>query len=58
MSTSVSYFHRSYSNHLVNKNLDVTPSDYDPYCITVPVDPRLPGSGNRLCGFYDIKMDL
>src|SRR5262249_40069140 len=30
--------------------------DFDPYCITTPVDARLPGGGNqRICGLYDIK---
>jgi hypothetical protein len=37
-------------------NERVTPADFDPYCITPPVDPRLPGGGgNQICGFYDIK---
>ena len=36
----------------------VTPADFDPYCITVPTDSRLPNSGQQLCGFYDIKPAL
>src|SRR4029077_5000940 len=29
---------------------------YDPYCLTAPVDPRLPGGGgNQICGLFDIK---
>ncbi len=44
---------------LVTDNLNVTPADYDPYCITVPVDSRLPGGGgNRLCGLYDVNPAL
>jgi hypothetical protein len=32
------------------------PQDHDSYCVTVPVDSRLPGSGgNQLCGFYDLS---
>ena len=34
----------------------VTPADYDPFCITAPVDSRLPnGGGYQVCGLYDIK---
>ena len=37
-------------------NLAVTAADYDPFCITAPVDPRLPGGGgNQICGLYDLK---
>ena len=43
----------------VTDNLRVTPADYDPYCITAPVDRRLPGGGgNQLCGLYDVKPAL
>ena len=34
----------------------VTAADYDPFCVTVPTDPRLPGGGgNQICGLYDVK---
>jgi hypothetical protein len=40
----------------VTENTQVGPNDYDEFCITSPVDPRLPGGGGQnLCGFYDIK---
>ena len=40
----------------VTENTLVGPNDYDEFCITSPVDPRLPGGGGQnLCGFYDIK---
>ena len=40
----------------VTDNQLVTPEDYDPFCITAPVDPRLPdGGGYQVCGLYDIK---
>jgi hypothetical protein len=36
-------------------NLEVTPQDYDTYCIPAPVDPRLPGGGGyQVCGLYDV----
>jgi hypothetical protein len=55
ISASAGYFHRTYGNFTVTDNLQVTPSDFDEYCITVPVDPNLPGGGgNQLCGLYDV----
>jgi hypothetical protein len=37
-------------------NVAVTPADFDPYCVTAPVDPRLPGGGGyQVCGLYDVK---
>jgi hypothetical protein len=52
---TVGYFRSWYGNFTVTDNLLVTPADYDPFCVTVPVDPRLPGGGgNQLCGAYDL----
>ena len=40
-------------------NLALNPEDYDPYCITAPVDSRLPnGGGYEVCGLYDIDPAL
>jgi hypothetical protein len=59
MAVNAAYFRRSYGNITVTDNLLVTPADYDPYCITSPVDSRLPGGGgNQLCGLYDVKPSL
>jgi hypothetical protein len=43
---------------LVTDNLLVTPADYDQFCVTVPADSRLPNSGERLCGLYDLRPAL
>ncbi len=59
VSVNAGYFWRSYGNFTVTNNQAVTPTDYDPYCITVPADSRLPGGGgNQLCGLYDVKPAL
>jgi hypothetical protein len=40
----------------VTDNLLVDPADYNPYCITAPTDPRLPGGGGyQVCGLYDVS---
>ncbi len=50
------YFRTSWQNFTATDNLALTPADYDPYCITVPRDSRLPGGGgNQICGLYDVK---
>ena len=50
------YYRRSYGNFHVDDNTLVGPQDFDSYCLTTPVDPRLPGGGGQqLCGFGDIK---
>jgi len=36
-------------------NLALSPADFEPYCITAPVDSRLPGGGGyQVCGLYDV----
>jgi hypothetical protein len=55
MSASVTFTRHWFENLLVNKNTLLTPSDYSPFCVTAPVDTRLPGSGQQLCGFYNIN---
>ena len=55
MSLNVTYFRRIYQNfEAVNNRLN-NPGDYDPYCVTIPTDNRLPNSGQELCGFYEVK---
>jgi hypothetical protein len=56
ISASVGYYHRTFSNFMATDNTLVTPADYSQYCITAPVDSRLPGGGgNQICGLYDIS---
>jgi hypothetical protein len=52
---NVGYFRTWYGGFLVTDNQLTAASDYDPFCVTVPADTRLPNSGQRLCGFYDVK---
>jgi hypothetical protein len=53
---NVGYFRTWYGGFLLTDNQAVTAADYDPFCVTVPTDSRLPGGGgNQICGLYDIK---
>lgn len=53
---TVGYNRSWYRNFGVTKNVDVTAADYDPFTITAPLDPRLPGSGGYvISGLYDIS---
>jgi hypothetical protein len=50
------YFHNYVRGFTATDNIQVTPADYSPYCITAPIDPRLPnGGGYQLCGMYDVS---
>ena len=55
---NVGYFRTWYGGFLATDNLAVTPADHDEYCITAPVDSRLPNSGQQLCGLFDVKPAL
>ena len=56
ISASFGYFRRRNHTLTATDNLSVTPADYDPYCITAPLDSRLPGGGGYpVCGLYNIK---
>jgi hypothetical protein len=55
LSVDAAYFHRSYGNFEVTKNLDVNAANYDPYCVPAPQNPGLPGGGGyTVCGLYDL----
>jgi hypothetical protein len=56
VSASASYFRRIYGSFSVTDNLAVGSADFDQYCVTAPVDPRLPGGGGQqICGLFDLK---
>ncbi len=56
VAVNAGYFRTWYGNFLVTDNQATAVADYDPFCITVPTDQRLPGGGgNQICGLYDIK---
>ncbi|MGE3512403.1 MAG: carboxypeptidase regulatory-like domain-containing protein, partial [Vicinamibacterales bacterium] len=56
LSVLAGYFQRNYGNFIVTDNVLVSPSDYDPFCVTAPVDSRLPGGGGQqICGLYDLN---
>jgi hypothetical protein len=55
LSVDVSYYRRSQINFTTTDNLDVTPADFNPFCVTAPRDSRLPdGGGQQICGLFDI----
>ena len=58
LGVSAAYYRTWYGGFLVQDNLAASLADFDPYCITVHADPRLPTSGQQLCGFYDVKPEL
>jgi hypothetical protein len=53
---NVGYYRTIYGNFFVTDNLNLQPSDFDPFCVTVPVDSRLPNSGQQLCGLYNARI--
>ncbi len=57
VSVSASYFRRIRGNFWVEDNELVSPSDYGFYSVTVPVDQRLPNSGQVISGLPDLNPD-
>jgi hypothetical protein len=50
------YYRNTDSKERVTRNVAVGPADFDQYCITAPIDPRLPkGGGYQVCGLSTIK---
>ena len=48
------YFRTSWHNFTFADSQNVTPADFDPFCVTVPNNPMLPNAGQPLCGLYNI----
>jgi hypothetical protein len=53
LAVSATYAHTIYGGFTVIDNINLTPASFDPYCVTLPVDPRLQRSGQQLCGLWD-----
>jgi hypothetical protein len=57
-SVAGTYYRRWFGHFSVTENTATAASNYSPYCITAPVDPRLPGGGgDPICGYYDVNPD-
>jgi hypothetical protein len=58
LAVTAGYSRRSFGGTTSTQNVALgrDPSvHYNPYCVTLPVDSRLPDNGgNQLCGFYDV----
>jgi len=52
------YTRRWYGNLFATRNLAVSNADYTPYCVNLPSDPRLPGSGTQQCGYFDVNRNI
>jgi hypothetical protein len=49
------YFRTSWGAIQATENTAVNPGEFDSYCVTAPLDSRLPGGGGYpVCGLYDI----
>jgi opacity protein-like surface antigen len=55
VSADLTYFRRWYGNFVITDDLAIGPQDFDPFSITAPKDPRLPGGGGYPVTGFDIK---
>jgi hypothetical protein len=55
VSLGVGYFRTVWGGFAASQNTAVDPGDFNTYCVTAPVDGRLPGGGGYpICGLYDV----
>lgn len=56
LSINGGYYRRTFGNQTFTDDLRYDASSYDSFCITAPIDPRLPdGGGYEVCGVQDLK---
>jgi hypothetical protein len=57
VAVTAGYYRNWFANQQVTDNTLIAPSDHSPYCVTAPMDSRLPGGGGyQVCGLYDISL--
>ena len=58
LGASVAYFRRVQGGLTTTDNLNLTPADYDPFCVTAPSNPYLPdGGGYQMCDLTNISVE-
>ena len=58
VSLTAGYYRNWSGNWRIEDNVLVSPSDYSPFCVTAPMDSRLPGGGGyEVCNLADINPD-
>jgi hypothetical protein len=60
ISLGVGYFRTVWGGFSASQNTSLSAGlgDFNPYCVTAPADPRLPGGGGyQLCDLYDVIQD-
>ena len=57
VSLTAGYYRNWYGNFTATDNLRREPADFDPYCVTAPLNPNLPGGGGyQVCGMSDVSV--